>query len=191
MAFGGPAIFSNDPNIGIRQMGLEGFIPTPVSSMTFKSRAGVDARRRGNYQNAPTGRSSAPPHKVVTNPDGTKMSVLLDGKKKGKGKLPTAPPPPSSMNPMSLENILLRARRFGYKGPQTPPATTSPTVRVPTAAEIADGIASLENQVKQDKADEFFGFRPQNRGWKGKVNKDAGATDLVPSTMFRGGAMFA
>jgi hypothetical protein len=188
MAFGGPAIFSNDPNIGIRQMGLEGFIPTPVSSMTFKSRAGVDARRRGNYQNAPTGRSSAPPHKVVTNPDGTKMSVLLDGKKKGKGKLPTAPPPPSSMNPMSLENILMRARRFGYKGPQTPPVTTSPTVRVPTAAEIADGITRLEEQARNDEIN-YQKFGP-GLGMKPKLKKDVGATDL-PSTMFRGGAMFA
>jgi len=187
MAFGGPAIFSNDPNIGIRQMGMEAFIPTPVSSMTFKSRAGVDARRRGNYQNAPTGRSIAPPHKVVTNPDGTKMSVPLDGKKKGKGKTPAPYSPP--LMATGLQGILDRAFRFGYGRP--PAAAPKPTVRVPTAAEIADGLASLENQVKQDKADEFFGFRPQNRGWKGKVNKDAGATDLVPSTMFRGGAMFA
>ena len=50
------AIFSNDPNIGIRQMGLEGFIPTPVSSVTFKGNAGVNARRAANYQNAPLNR---------------------------------------------------------------------------------------------------------------------------------------
>jgi len=40
------AIFSNDPNQGIRDAGLERFIPTPVSSMTFKGNAGMNAKRR-------------------------------------------------------------------------------------------------------------------------------------------------
>jgi hypothetical protein len=183
MAFGGPAIFSNDPNIGIRQMGLEGFIPTPVSSMTFKSRAGVDARRRANYQNAPTGRSSAPPHKVVTNPDGTKMSVLLDGKKKGKGKTPAPYSPP--LMATGLQGILDRAFRFGYG--RSPAAAPKPTVRVPTAAEIADGITRLEEQARNDEIN-YQKFGP-GLGMKPKLKKDVGATDL-PSTMFRGGAMF-
>lgn len=49
-----PAIYSNDPNIGIRMMGLDYLIPTPVSSITYKGRAGVDARRRKAYVNAPS-----------------------------------------------------------------------------------------------------------------------------------------
>jgi hypothetical protein len=179
MAFGGPAIFSNDPNIGIRKMGMEAFIPAPVNSMTFKGRAGVDARRRGNYQNAPTGRSSAPPHKVVTNPDGTQMSVLLDGKKKGKDKTPASYSPP--LMATGLEGILDRAFRFGYG--RSPAAAPKPTVRVPTAAEIADGITRLEERIKKDKAHRWlFGEKDPM--------EDVGATDL-PSTMFRGGAMFA
>jgi hypothetical protein len=42
------AIFSNDPNQGIRDAGLERFIPTPVSSMTFKGNAGMNAKRRAD-----------------------------------------------------------------------------------------------------------------------------------------------
>lgn len=47
------AIFSNDPNQGIRDAGMEGFIPTPVSSITYKGNAGVNARRAGSYTNTP------------------------------------------------------------------------------------------------------------------------------------------
>jgi hypothetical protein len=53
MAFGG-AIFSNDPNIGIRMMGKEAFIPTPLNSLTFKGNAQVNARRKRAYVNAPS-----------------------------------------------------------------------------------------------------------------------------------------
>lgn len=47
------AIFSNDPNQGIRDAGMEQFIPTPVSSVTYKGNAGVNARRAGSYTNTP------------------------------------------------------------------------------------------------------------------------------------------
>lgn len=47
------AIFSNDPNQGIRDAGMEQFIPTPVSSITYKGNAGVNARRAGSYTNTP------------------------------------------------------------------------------------------------------------------------------------------
>lgn len=70
MAFGGSAIFSNDPNIGIRQMGLEHLIPPPLTTMTRKGRGEVDARRRRAYVNAPSkpavreGATSAKPQRV-------------------------------------------------------------------------------------------------------------------------------
>ena len=47
------AIFSNDPNQAIRDAGMEQFIPTPVSSITYKGNAGVNARRAGSYTNTP------------------------------------------------------------------------------------------------------------------------------------------
>lgn len=167
MAFGGPAIFSNDPNIGIRQMGMEAFIPTPVSSMTFKSRAGVDARRRANYQNAPTKRKPGPAHEVITLPDGNKVSVLMKDKKKGKS--------PSSMFPHAS---VPKPGQFGY----APPASPAPNIRIPSAAQIADGIIRLEDRIKKDRANRW--------SWEKEPMEDAGATDR-PSTMFRGGAMFA
>ena len=140
MAFGGPAIFSNDPNIGIRQMGLDAFIPTPVSSITYKSRAGVDARRRKNYQNAPTSQRSGPPHEVVTLPDGNQVSVLLGGKK---GKKPF-----SSLKDMFPDAAAPKPGQFGY----APPPVARPNIRTPSAAQIADGIQKLQDTIRRDKA---------------------------------------
>ena len=141
MAFGGPAIFSNDPNIGIRQMGLDAFIPTPVSSITYKSRAGVDARRRQNYQNAPTRRRQGPPHEVVTLPDGNQVSVLLGGKK---GKKPS-----SALQEIFPGASVPKPGQFGYGGPAP---VARPNVRVPSAAQIADGITKLQDTIRKDKA---------------------------------------
>jgi len=106
------------------------------------------------------------------------MSVLLDGKKKGKGKTPAPYSPP--LMATGLQGILDRAFRFGYGRP--PAAAPKPTVRVPTAAEIADGITKLEDQMKKDRANRW--------PWEKEPMEGAGATDR-PSTMFRGGAMFA
>lgn len=149
MAFGGPAIFSNDPNIGIRQMGLDAFIPTPVSSITYKSRAGVDARRRQNYQNAPVKRLEgpkyeAPPHEVVTLPDGTQISVLLGDKK---GKKPSV-----SLNDMFAGATVPKPGQFGYGGPAP---VARPTVPPPSAAQIADGIQKLQETIRKDKANRW------------------------------------
>jgi hypothetical protein len=138
MAFGGPAIFSNDPNIGIRQMGLDAFIPTPVSSLTYKSRAGVDARRRQNYQNAPTSRRSGPPHEVVTLPDGNQISVLLGGKK---GKKPSST--------MFAGASVPKPGQFGYGGPAP---VARPTIGAPRLSEVADGIRKLQNELRQERS---------------------------------------
>lgn len=142
MAFGGPAIFSNDPNIGIRRMGLDAFIPTPVSSLTYKGRAGVDARRRQNYQNAPTNapvsRPHGPPHEVVTLPDGTKVSVLLGGKK---GKKPSGTMFPDASVPKPGE--------FGYGGPAP---VARPTIGAPRLSEVADGIRKLQDDLQRQRS---------------------------------------
>lgn len=211
MAFRGPAIFSNDPNIGIRQMGLDAFIPTPVSSITYKSRAGVDARRRQNYQNAPTKRRPGPPHEVVTLPDGNKVSILLRGKK-GKKQ-------PSTMFPGAS---VPKPGQFGYGGP-TPVARPTPVAQPnipitgkPSAAKIADGIVELEKEAGKSSFapsimlfDDPYQYRVKGGGTWNSYNSidamdapsralyeqkkklmNAGATDL-PSDMFLGGAMGA
>lgn len=48
-----PAFYSQDPNIGIRQMGAAHLIPQGINSMTFKGNAGMNAKRAGSYTNAP------------------------------------------------------------------------------------------------------------------------------------------
>jgi hypothetical protein len=168
MAFGGPAIFSNDPNIGIRQMGMEAFIPTPVSSMTFKSRAGVDARRRANYQNAPR----------------TKASLEASKERAAAGRAAAAQRATrekvDKMNPAQKAAWAsgLVSSMFGMPMPKAP----RPTINVPSAAQIADGITKLEDQMKKDRANRW--------PWEKDPMEGAGATDR-PSLMFRGGAMFA
>lgn len=49
-------IFSNDPNIGIRMMGKEAFIPTPLNSMDFhpERTAAVERERKKWYMNTPS-----------------------------------------------------------------------------------------------------------------------------------------
>lgn len=53
--FGG-AIFSNDPNIGIRMMGKEAFIPTPLNSLDYhpERTAAVNRERKKWYMNTPS-----------------------------------------------------------------------------------------------------------------------------------------
>lgn len=177
MAFGGPAIFSNDPNIGIRQMGLEGFIPTPVSSITYKSRAGVDARRRQNYQNAPRKRDAAPPHEVVTLPDGNQVSVLLGGKK---GKNPSG-----SLKDMFPDASVPKPGQFGYGGPAP---VARPTVRPPSAAQIADGIAKLQKDVAFQRTDEEFGFFGKKKDKRNAGDVMRPSDTYAPPGLFAGGS---
>ena len=205
MAFGGPAIFSNDPNIGIRQMGLDAFIPTPVSSVTYKSRAGVDARRRQNYQNAPRKRDAAPPHQVVTLPGGNQISVLLGGKK---GKKPS--------NTMFAGASVPKPGQFGYGGPAPVARPNIPAPNKTSAAKMADGIAELEKEASKPGFtssvmlfDDPYQYKMKGGGTWNRYNSidsmdepsralyerrkklmNAGATDL-PSNMFSGGAIGA
>ena len=76
------AIFSNDPNQGIRDAGMEQFIPTPVSSITYKGNAGVNARRAGSYTNTPR---------------------IVSGRKK------PAPTDPSQMTPEQKSSFMARS----------------------------------------------------------------------------------
>jgi hypothetical protein len=50
------AIFSNDPNIGIRMMGKEAFIPTPLTSIDYhpERTAAVERERKKWYMNTPS-----------------------------------------------------------------------------------------------------------------------------------------
>ena len=172
MAFGGPAIFSNDPNIGIRQMGLGHLIPNPVNTLTYKGQAGVNARRRQNYQNAPRKRDAAPPHQVVTLPGGNKVSVLLGGKK---SKTPSAPV-------LFAGASVPQPGQFGYGGPAP---VARPTVRPPSAAQIADGIAKFQKDVATQRANEEFGFF-------GKKKDKRNAGDVMrPSDMYAPPGLFA
>jgi hypothetical protein len=173
MAFGGPAIFSNDPNIGIRQMGLEGFIPTPVSSITYKGNAGMNAKRAGSYTNAPRTKASLKASKERAAAGRAAAAQRAASEKFGK------------MNPAQKAALAsgLVSSMFGMPMPKPP----RPTINVPSAAEIADGITRLEEQARNDEIN-YQKFGP-GLGMKPKLKKDVGATDL-PSTMFRGGAMF-
>lgn len=65
------AIFSNDPNQGIRDAGMEQFIPPSVSSINYKGNAGMNAKRAGSYTNAPSAMKKKAP---VVAPDPSKMS---------------------------------------------------------------------------------------------------------------------
>lgn len=76
------AIFSNDPNQAIRDAGMEQFIPTPVSSITYKGNAGVNARRAGSYTNTPR---------------------IVSGRKK------PAPTDPSQMTPEQKSSFMARS----------------------------------------------------------------------------------
>ena len=48
-----PAFYSQDPNIGIRQMGAAHLIPQGINSMSFEGNARMNAKRAGSYTNAP------------------------------------------------------------------------------------------------------------------------------------------
>lgn len=173
MAFGGPAIFSNDPNIGIRQMGLDAFIPTPVSSITYKSRAGVDARRRKNYQNAPRKRDAAPPHQVVTLPGGNQVSVLLGGKK---SKTPSAPV-------LFAGASVPKPGQFGYGGPAP---VARPTIGAPRLSEVADGIRKLQDDLRKQRS--TWQYHVDQMKGKGKSN----AGDVMrPSDTYAPPGLFA
>jgi len=124
------AIFSNDPNIGIRQMGMEGFIPTPVASAVFKGNAGVNARRAAHYQNAPTRRMQ---NTGATSPKPTSVKEreqLLADKRKSTAD--------------QISKIFDRANRFRFAMPTNTPykgPVGVPMASQKSAAKEADGIA--------------------------------------------------
>lgn len=143
------AIFSNDPNQGIRDAGMEQFIPTPVSSITYKGNAGVNARRAGSYTNTPR---------------------IVSGRKK------PAPTDPSQMTPEQKSSFMAKSgdstsgkpsQRFApYDRIRIGPGSTStspnesgiapagtrffaPSVRFPHEAHQPDGTARGRRTLAQ------------------------------------------
>lgn len=198
MAFGGSAIFSNDPNIGIRQMGLEHLIPPPLTTMTRKGRGEVDARRRRAYVNAPSkptvreGATSAQPQRVK----------LQEQKRQQQRKM--AEEQVSMMlDPVKRATASMRARTAA------PPAVARPTMSLAKQADnIIDftpdaGLPILPSNVFGDPEQ----YRTQSGGIYNTLSpiesmnpasrrryeragklKEAGATDLPGMSMSR---MFA
>jgi len=112
--FGG-AIFSNDPNIGIRMMGKEAFIPPPINSLTYhpERTAAINRERKKWYANTPSftpsqvlqgakqGYPSEPTREDIddTRPEAT-------GKKTGETPKPVVEPPeqPKPAQPTEAED---------------------------------------------------------------------------------------
>lgn len=171
MAFGGPAIFSNDPNIGIKQMGYEQFIPTPVSSITYKGNAGMNAKRAGSYLNSP--RSNASFEAAKKSADAARKAAE---QRKQREKV-------AKMNPAQKAAWAsgLVSSMFGMPMPKAP----RPTITTPSSAQIADGIAKLQKDVAFQRTDEEFGFF-------GKKKDRRNAGDVMrPSDMYAPPGLFA
>jgi hypothetical protein len=111
-------------------MGMEAFIPTPVSSATFKGNAGVNARRAAHYQNAPTRRMQ---NTGATSPKPTwvkEREQLLEDKRKSTAD--------------QISKIFDPAKRFRFAMPTNTPykgPVGVPMASQKSAAKEADGIA--------------------------------------------------
>ena len=197
MAWGGSALFSNDPNIGIRMMGKEAFIPTPLNSLTYKGRSQVDARRRQNYQNSAR---ETPVREGA-------MSKKPKREQKASDQLALA-----RQKVSEIFNPAMRSRALGAP----PPMVAKPTIPAPkpSMARIADGLDSIENMGSGFQQPIMMGspsdYRTQSGGiwWQGgdpntmtpadrkkweqrqRLRDNAGATDL-PSSLFSTGSMIA
>lgn len=134
------AIFSNDPNQGIRDAGLERFIPTPVSSITYKGNAGVNARRAGSYTNTPrivSGRKKpAPTDPSQMTPEQKSSFMAKSGDStSGKPSQRFAPYDRIRIGPGSTSTS---ANESGIR-PEGGPAFFSPRARFPHEAHQPDG----------------------------------------------------
>jgi hypothetical protein len=198
MAFGGSAIFSNDPNIGIRQMGLEHLIPPPLTTMTRKGRGEVDARRRRAYVNAPSkpamreGATSAKPQRVKLEEQkrqqqrqqaGQRVSEMLDPTKRAASAMRSraAAPPMVAAPTMSLakqaDNIVDFKPDAGL--PILPSAAFGEPEQYRTqSGGIYNTLSPIESMNPQSRA----------RYEKRRKMTETGATDLPEMRMSR---MFA
>ena len=155
------AIFSNDPNIGIKQMGYEQFIPTPVSSITYKGNAGMNAKRAGSYLNAPRSNASFEAAK--------ERAAAARKAAAEKAKI-------AKMNPAQKAAWAsgLVSTMFGMPMPKAP----RPTITTPSSAQIADRIQRLQDTMRVERGNRW--------PWEKQDQRNAADVIGMPSNMFGG-----
>jgi len=158
------AIFSNDPNIGIKQMGYEQFIPTPVSSITYKGNAGMNAKRAGSYVNAP--RSSASFEAAKESAAAGRAAAAQRATREKVDK----------MNPAQKAAWAsgLVSSMFGMPMPKA----ARPTITTPSSAQIADRIQKLQDTMRVERANRW--------PWEKQDQRNAADAIGMPSNMFGG-----
>ena len=130
------AFFSQDPNIGIRQAGMAGFIPPAINSLSYKGNAGVNARRQSAGDGA---RKKPKVAKAGVTPGVFGPPSSLAG---GRGK-PSETFMPMPQTRMPIPGTLM-AKMPGTAAPVAP-TTTVGGVRM---SRLADGI--IKNQELDD-----------------------------------------
>lgn len=162
------AIFSNDPNIGIKQMGYEQFIPTPVSSITYKGNAGMNAKRAGSYLNAP--RSNASFEAAKESADAARKAAE---QRKQREKV-------DKMNPAQKAAWAsgLVSSMFGMPMPKAP----RPTITTPSSAQIADRIQKLQDTMRIERGNRW--------PWEKQDQRNAADAIGMPSNMFGGASTY-
>jgi hypothetical protein len=162
------AIFSNDPNIGIKQMGYEQFIPTPVSSITYKGNAGMNAKRAGSYLNTP--RSNASFEAAKESADAARKAAE---QRKQREKV-------AKMNPAQKAAWAsgLVSSMFGMPMPKAP----RPTITTPSSAQIADRIQRLQDTMRVERGNRW--------PWEKQDQRNAADVIGMPSNMFGGASTY-
>jgi hypothetical protein len=152
------AIFSNDPNQGIRDAGMEQFIPPSVSSVNYKGNAGMNAKRAGSYTNAPSAMKKKAPVGV---PDPSKMSGEQKASFMAKSGDSTRPSArlaprtdriavgPGAYSTQAKSGLTLSQQVDGIVGPPAP----KPNIQVSAALQSPEQQRFAEIRAKYDKLD--------------------------------------
>lgn len=157
------AIFSNDPNQGIRDAGLERFIPAPVSSAIYKGNAGMNAKRAGSYTNAPsTMKKKAPtaapdPSKMTPEQKASFMAKSGDSTRPSARLAPRAnriAVGPGAYSTQAKSGLTLAQQVDGIVGPPAPKPNiqVSAVLQSPEQQRFAETRAKYDNLNKQAMA---------------------------------------
>ena len=143
-----PAFYSQDPNIGIRQMGASHLIPQGINSMTFEGNARMNAKRAGSYVNAPRASTTFKSKKKPA----TEAPVI-------EGITPGTFGPPSMLKQDPYQPRLM-AKATPGKTSQTYGMAPQKYGTVGMTPEVQ---ASLNPQIPMDKPVMLSGYQPEEQ----------------------------
>jgi hypothetical protein len=147
-----PAIYSQDPNIGIRAMGAAHLIPQGINSMTFEGNARMNAKRAGSYVTAPRASTTFKSKKKPA----TEAPVI-------EGITPGTFGPPSFLNQGSPYAPPLMAKKPAMTRKEAGPDYGSPSKKYGTVGMTPEVQASLNPQIQAEKPVMLSGYQPEQQ----------------------------